>query len=230
MTTGLLIAVVIAFGAYIYKFPPKKSTSTPTPNPEKICMDYSKEKMSELSVDLIHTMVKGYQGKQLNCINALPDFKEKGDAHSIWFDLETLKKFIYNIEKKSKDITSKELGIRIYYAAYPQIDDWSKYNDLTSFQTLNSIRKEYGYLHTLVMIPTRTIDNKTFDFNPLDFNTYLDGFYDKPGYHYNYSSSTTAALLMAKKDDGTDPNDFTSAQNHGQLFPPGIDDEQIFNI
>ncbi|UOX32475.1 hypothetical protein LXD69_10470 [Flavobacterium sediminilitoris] len=237
MITGILIAVLLVFGVYIYKFPPTKRTSTPCPCSDKICMDYSTP-MSDLSVDLIHTMVNKYRGKQLNCINALNDFKEESDAHSIWFDLETLKKFIYNIEKQSKnkglenneEITSKELGIRVYYAAYPEIKDWGKYDDLISFQALNPITNKYGHLHTLVMIPTRSRGGKTFDFNPLDYDTYANGLYDRSGYHYNYANTRTAALLIAKMDDGTDPDVFMSAQNHGQLFPPDIDYNQIFNI
>lgn len=224
MITGILIAVLLAFGAYIYKFPPTRTPSQPIPNTNKICMDYSNQQMSELSVDLIHTMVDKYKGEQLKCINNNNSCNIKEDAHSISFDLETLKKFIYHIEKNAKDIgalnsetiTSKELGVRIYYAAYPEIETWKNHDDLASFLASNSIRSQYGHLHTLVMIPTRTKDNKTFDFNPLDYATYANGLYDRAGYHYNYTNTRTAALSLKSDDDGNG----TGSQNHGSLIPP----------
>ena len=55
------------------------------------------------------------------------------DAKSISFDLETLKKFIYHIEAITKqnddNITSERLGVRIYYAAYPEIENWNDYQE-----------------------------------------------------------------------------------------------------
>ena len=228
MTTGLLIAVVIAFGAYIYKFPPKKSTLTPIPNPNKICMDYSANPMSELAVDLIHTMVDKYKGEQLKCINSHNSSQIKNDAQSIWFDLETLKKFVYHIEKVSinkakekglPEISSKRLGIRIYYAAYPNKENWNQFEDLVLFrgQDPDSKVKDYGDLHTLVMIPTLEIRGNMADFNPLDHETYTHGIYDWNGYAYNYGTTRMAALSLKteKNDDGS-----TGSQNHGGLIPP----------
>ncbi|WP_445712083.1 hypothetical protein [Flavobacterium sp.] len=236
MITGLLIAVVIAFGAYIYKFPPKKVSSiqtlTPTSNPDKICMDYL-DRPSELSVDLIHTMVNKYKGEQLKCINS--NSRIKDDAHSIWFDLETLKKFIYHVEKttiakatsdpdlKSLNITKEKLGIRIYYAAYPHFDSWKNHSDLDDFSKIDG-REKYEHLHTVIMIPTLEISKgKMADFNPLDSDTYVSGLFDKPGYTFSLNNPTPANStigLSGMQRSSTNQNMSTSAQNHGGLIPP----------
>ncbi|WP_130735631.1 hypothetical protein [Flavobacterium sp. J27] len=226
ITTTLLIVIVIAFGVYVYKFPPKKNPC-PCGTPNKICLDYSNESMSELEVGLIHEMVDKYKENQLKTINQLSEFTNFGDARAIAFKLDTLKKFIYHIEKESLDrsvnltdkITAKELGVRIYYAAYPPIDKWKNHDDLVPFLASNSIRNEYGHLHTLVMIPTRTKGTTTFDFNPLDSNTFSTGLYDRAGYAYNYTpANKTAALSLKSEDDNTNT---TGSQNHGSLIPPG---------
>ena len=105
ITTVLLIVVAIAFGLYVYKFPPKKNPC-PCDTPNKICLDYSNSQINELRVDLIHTMTNKYRSNQLDFVNRNSDFLgyNKKDAHSIWFDLITLKKFMYHIEKTSRDL------------------------------------------------------------------------------------------------------------------------------
>ena len=232
MTTGILIVVLLAFGAYIYKFPPNKKPSKPM-DPNKICMDYSKENISELRVDLIHEMVKGYKNNQLNFINRHTDFKPKEDAHSIWFDLEILKKFLYHIEKTTKDtaalnkkeIDSKNLGVRIYYSTYPDKETWkSKYQDLSLFLG-NTEKEQYEHMHTLVVIPTIRKEDKNLDFNPLEYSTYANGLYDQPGYVVTNTISTTktTVAMNAKMDTS---NSGTGAQNHGTLIPPATNGGQ----
>jgi len=237
ITTVLLIVVAIAFGVYVSKFPPKKNPC-PCDDSNKICMDYNNNKMSELRVDLIHTMVNKYQSNQLAFINNTPFFStsKKEDAHSIWFDLLTLKKFIYHIEKTSRDIGANidktiadtDLGIRIYYSAYPKKEeDWkTKFPDLIDLYS-DPDKQSYEHLHTLVMIPTLNIKGKMVDFNPLDDKTYLRGFYDLSGYIVtnNTNIKTTVALTgIAERD----PDNATGSQNHGNLIPPADPDSEGF--
>ncbi|OPH00404.1 hypothetical protein B2I21_00085, partial [Chryseobacterium mucoviscidosis] len=51
-----------------------------------------------LHCDLIRTLVENYRKNQLACINQNLGFD---DAHSIHFDLATLKKFISDIENEA---------------------------------------------------------------------------------------------------------------------------------
>lgn len=239
MITGILIAVLLVFGVYIYKFPPTKRTSTPCPCSDKICMDYL-DRPSELSVDLIHTMVNKYKGEQLKCINS--NSRIKDDAHSIWFDLETLKKFIYHVEKttiakatsdpdlKSLNITKEKLGIRIYYAAYPHFDSWKNHSDLDDFSKIDG-REKYEHLHTVIMIPTLEISKgKMADFNPLDDKTYVGGLFDRLGYTFNPATPVPANRTMGlsglAQRSSSNQNISTGAQNHGTLIPPATNGNQ----
>jgi hypothetical protein len=53
----------------------------------------------------------------------------KADSHSILFDLDTLKKFINDIERGVKEVDpsgNPTLAIRMYYAAYPKKEKWTE--------------------------------------------------------------------------------------------------------
>jgi len=193
-----------------------------------ICTNYSNEEISTLPVPLIHDMVNGYKNNQLQKIKngIIKNGDSLIDAHSIWFDLETLKKFIYHIEnetiKKDNSKSSKNLGIRIYYTVYPDEVDWplAEYdNEFDNFLN-HTEKKRYGKYHTLVMIPTRKKGNLNIDFNPLDFNTYAQGL-KSPMHLLRYSRNPPEPLINGSPNrtlavGGTE----TSAQNHGSLIPP----------
>ena len=70
---------------------------------DDICSNYST--LSTLEVKLIHEMTKGYKLRQLTAINNDPSTgfapSVREDSRAIWFDLETLKAFIYQIELKA---------------------------------------------------------------------------------------------------------------------------------
>lgn len=184
---------------------------------DNICSNYST--LSTLEVKLIHEMISGYKLNQLTAINnnaasigiPLPS----GDARAIWFDLETLKAFIYQIELKASknqpSIPDTELGIRIYYANYPYYQNWNNYPDLLAPGGSNVLPQNYEKRHTLVMIPTIRIDGLDVDFNPIDPLTYSE---NPLPTNSNYSAqSTTRAVALT----GTS----SSSQNHGSLIPPG---------
>ncbi|WP_108809385.1 hypothetical protein [Aquimarina spinulae] len=187
-----------------------------------ICMNY-KEPVSKLSVKLVKEMITGYRDNQLKEIN---EEMHINDAHSIWFDLDTIKKFIYHIEttaKNNPNYVSNEsgLGIRIYYANYPKRETWENeyQNDLSGFNN-NEETMQYEHLHTLVMIPTirRKVGaieyNIDFDIN--DSRTYTTNLKYINGYFSNPDEETIPALTYSKSNrSGTIPN-----RNHGSLIPP----------
>lgn len=109
-----------------------------------------------LPVDLIQNLVDNYRNNQLEYIN---QNMTTGDAHSVWFDLPTLKSFIAEIETQAQiinpNIPNDDLGIRFYYAAYPQVPQ-------------QPIPSNYAKRHTLVMIPTKKEEGLNYDFNPLE--------------------------------------------------------------
>ena len=77
-------------------------------------MDYHTEAPATLTTEMVATMVTQYSGAQLNSIQTATLNPVPEDARSIWFDLETLKAFMYQVEynakKKKATIKNEELG------------------------------------------------------------------------------------------------------------------------
>lgn len=106
-----------------------------------------------LPISVVQDLVNNYRDNQLTYINENLGID---DAHSIWFDLQTLKNFIQEIEKQANlvdpGISDEYLGIRFYYAAYSE----------------EPVPSDYGKRHTLVMIPTKIEEGINYDFNPFE--------------------------------------------------------------
>lgn len=162
-----------------------------------------------MEFDLVREMVQNYRKNQLQWILTAPNSDLKMDASAVWFDLETLKDFIQSIEEeiaKNPELPTKNVGVRMYYAAYPPIEKFNQYGNedladlLASEETI-----KYEKLHTLVLVPTTEIETVVTDFNPLDPTTYEAGF-----------PKTDTKSVMALTYKGT-----IAAKNHGQLYPPG---------
>ncbi len=225
--TVVLFASLLANG-YFLIFKNKKPPIVKT----AICSDYSSEPPSRLPIDLIYDMVDNYESHQLRAVNNLRDFnpikksnKFQGinDAQAIWFELEPLKKFLYHIEsitaKNDTRISNKELGVHIYYTAYPTKNNYKdpKYeNALFDNTTGYKVPDTYEKRHTLIMVPAiKKKGNKySFDYNPMDINTYSSGLIDSTIYKRN------SKLKLMSLDMVSDLEGDTYAKNHGGLFPP----------
>ena len=196
-----------------------------------ICMDYDTEPPATLTTKMITSMVGQYSGSQLNSIQSDSLNQIPKDARAIWFDLETLKQFMYQIEhnagKNFAESKDKTLGVRIYYAAYPTND---KMRVMATSQTDPnfSYNPAYEKLHTLVMIPTiAEKEGENFDFNPLDVSTY-NGYVNMPknGKFYTeedyigISLGTSSAPASANISSTQTGSNGVSARNHGHLYPP----------
>ncbi|WP_333597946.1 hypothetical protein [Chryseobacterium flavum] len=167
----------------------KKSTDEQTP------------KSGIMSSDLIKTLIENYRQNHLNAINSNLNIK---DAHSIWFDLPKLKRFIATMENEARKVnpncTEDDLGIRFYYAAYPKTESWE-------IMKTHPVPEEYAEKHTLVLIPTMKKENETgetlhYDFNPL------------------YNEQTMALALNSRSKKQQPKNENSIGENSGQLIPP----------
>lgn len=182
--------------------------------------------------------------------------KTKGpNTRSVWFTVETLKKFLWQIENKTCDPacnTNNELGVRIYFSEYPD----SLY--MTQHSDLNSTKVEYAKHLTLFMVPTFSQNNIAYDFdpehigndkcNPIKLRDYFSsGGVGNPGGIINGraipSNSLTNPLFLCSSDilvykfkrgdrqKGNNPggnNTITEVQNHGGLIPPDPDNGTAF--
>lgn len=216
---SILLVISLFFNPLTYKQSATKETS--------ICNDFNNEKPSTLTTNLIRGMISQYRSNQYIAINNSRDTKEP-DAHSIWFDLDTIKKFIYHIERNVAKNTSEKnnkLGLRIYYAAYPKLSEFTKpYNEDISFMATDPLKKQFATRHTLVMIPT--IFNKDLngdvDFNPLDPNTF-QGFVSTRKRKTSNQKDESTPYLSPKYQPmalSTAASSDAMARNHGNLIPP----------
>ncbi len=119
------------------------------------------------------------------------------DANSIWFPLDDIKNFILTIQKDTCGKNCNDtLGIRIYYARYPQQIDPVANPDLAG------LPPTYVNKHTLFMVPTYNINGEHIDFNPLDTN------------------AKGCKKTLINPDASNIAIRAFSAKNHGELCPP----------
>ncbi len=204
---GILLA---SFGIYAYNYPPvKNETEVNKTQFAQLNGSSTESKPSMLRMSLIEEMVANYRQNQLLSIENASKNAVKEDSHSILFDLDTLKKFINDIEKGVKETqptADSKLAIRMYYAAYPSKLKWNEpgYQSLSRLLDDN-ITSLYERKHTLIMIPVIKTDKGIFaDFNPFDKSTY-QGF-----------PKRAAGMQFLRSADTTE----IPALNHGQLIPP----------
>jgi hypothetical protein len=200
-----------------------------------ICSDYDTQVPPTLTSKMVKSMVGQYTAAQLNNIQTATTNAVPQDAKSIWFDLETLKKFLYHIEhntgKHYSESKDKSMGVRIYYAAYPED---VKMKLLAAQQTDPNFtyNPNYEKLHTLVMIPTISGANgENYDFNPLDVNSFV-GFTNmkKDGKSYiedDYPTLTLGTSAPNVTISAPTPSHI-NAQNHGRLCPPSCNGANAF--
>jgi len=235
MKKRLLISIVFVVITTLIIYGCSSAKGISTYENKTICSNYSTEPVSELPIGLIRDMLETYNTIQLQ---AIKDKEGMNDARAIAFDLETLKKFIYHIEAISKNtdstISDKDIGIRIYYASYPERDKWEspKYNNELDDFIGDPITEQYGKKHTLVIMPTIKRNETYFDFNPKDERTYKKQFQEIKadenglGYYSNPNNSTVSLSLVSRSSLGSRGS--TVAQNHGGLFPPYPEDGMGF--
>jgi hypothetical protein len=216
----VIVVLVAAFGLYVFNYPPVKKVSDIQPDQIVSLKSGGKDEgPSKLSMSLIEEMVQNYRHTQLLSIENAAKNSVKNDSHSILFDLDTLKKFISDIEKGVRIVepnANPKLAIRMYYAAYPLNAKWNEpaYKNLQNLLG-DQITKLYERKHTLIMIPVIKNNKGVFaDFNPYDKDTY-QGFPKR--------SKTGMQTLRNYTDTAEIPG-----LNHGQLIPPRSADGEAF--
>jgi hypothetical protein len=188
-----------------------------------ICVDYSNQSRSNLQFGAIRDITKNYRDGQLENIKSMTSLN---DTKAIHFSLDSIDKFIYNIKRdvlqNSQNPNQLELGLRIYFAAYPDLNR-------TTHSDLNDVPKNFSNRMTVVFLPTiRNSDGKIVDFDPTDSDTYNDGL---PRLYESNEDGifvpTTTTLDPTKQIPSLLIKE-TSARNHGQLYPPFSVSEMSF--
>lgn len=155
-----------------------KRTINTDPNPCLNCYNdnFTSEPYDYLDLEaVVVKMITNYQANQYQrivdpstTVAPIPD-----DARSVYFSLNKLKSFIFEIERlcceRNCNEVLGELGIRFYYGAYNKTSD-----------PLTGVRSDYYGKHTLVLVPTYTQIEPDgspihIDFSPDRFNMNSDG-------------------------------------------------------
>lgn len=125
-----------------------------------ICMDYSASPFDGVVLDSVLDDIGRYGGTHVPAIEASMAAAgiNKPASRSCTFPLDTLKKFIYYLEKYSARhrMNTDTLAVKFYYGVYPQ-----------TMTAPNGM--EYGSLHTLFLVPTfyKEETNEYIDYDPL---------------------------------------------------------------
>lgn len=220
--------LVAAYEGYvIYKLrPPKPIVTLNPPAKHDLCnsltYDYSKSDFEGVvNFNTAKIMADNYAATESN--NAKLLFADKdgniqgnGDARSVWFPIEKIKNFIWHIENQGCEKNcGHELGIRMYFARYPGVNDtlWDK--------NLNGVSKIYANRHTLFFVPTYYDGHTDVDFYPDSSCTvkFVDWAKLPPPplgevYSNPFKSQKTPYILMVAQSPTGD------GQNHGNLIPP----------
>ncbi|HAN65088.1 MAG TPA: hypothetical protein DCQ34_01800 [Chitinophagaceae bacterium] len=143
------------------------------------------------------------------------------DANSIWFSLESLKNFIWQLEEevcKRRCDKGMSLGVRVYYARYPEVLT----NDLADLDPA------FAQRHTLFMVPTFQDEANSqvhWDFDPWHWGT--DPCTPKPMSDWfrlgNKPFGDENSLIFSIDESQyfmTGGGVLSAAMNHGDLVPP----------
>jgi hypothetical protein len=175
----------------------------------RVCSGFgSTDFKGQISFELATQMSRDYNaGTGKNLIWKGSQMTRTEDASSVVFDLATLKKYIWYIESNvcRRGCTNKglQLGIRFYYAQYPDANIMRKNDDL------NTLDLNYADRHTLFMVPVyRFMFTKGIykNFNPLAVR----------GCEFLWDGTDTVPVPVLIALGGDDPDQ----ENHGSLRPP----------
>ncbi len=175
----------------------------------RICSGFNSNDFSgQISFELAAKMSRDYNaGIGKNFIWKGTQMSRVEDASSVVFDLETLKRYIWYIEsnvcKRGCNKKDLKLGIRFYYAQYP-----NEFMMRTSAY-LKTLDIDYANKHTLFMVPVYrfTLSKGLYkNFNPAAVR----------GCEFPWDGLDSVPVPVNIALGGDDPNE----QNHGSLRPP----------
>lgn len=189
------------------------------------CTDHSSSRFDGIDPYLAKQLFVDYVDKNQPRLQIAENIE---DANRLWFSLESLKNFIWQIEKEmcNKPCARENelrLGVRVYYARYP--------SDM-HIDGLRGLPKDYAEHHTLFMVPTYEDQTGTqVDFDPWNWGnectpTPLHKVFSMGLFLKKNSCFFSIAEPQYYKDKCGDAQPWMlrgqpfGAMNHGNLEPP----------
>jgi hypothetical protein len=178
-------------------------------DPTNLCIAYEGKPEQVITYKEMATMLTQYKTTREGVLKNALGFE---DTREVWFQIDSLKKYLAYVEKLSKDSGVEITGFNFISAAYPNQPKYGK-------------QKNY---QTLILNPTTTKgDNSRVSFDPLHSSN------GNPAFVYDLLLpylSEIDSLTYSKKDvkkyiinltEGLEDTE-SSAFNKGQSNPPGI--------
>ncbi|MCX6316488.1 MAG: hypothetical protein NTW29_04310 [Bacteroidetes bacterium] len=207
----LVVTNILAIAAAVYFFYQSNNESKPDPIQPGVCREYPD--LEGEPWDHFKSAVNNYYTNIYPEINAKVNQLRNGrnnpdrfvDARAIWFSMDSLKQFIYTIEKYSTlmNLSTSQLGIRFYYGQY------------------SADHQAYADHHTLFLVPTyaNNATETAIDFDPRYNYTNLEvrdvkSIRSLRAVAEGNPSTTVYSILGAS--EVTNP----SIRNSGELCPP----------
>jgi hypothetical protein len=181
-----------------------------------ICNNYSAAPVNEMDKQEVVEMVRNYYNNQYAALHDVTSATKltglpvncPQDSRAVFFNLDTLKKLIYYIEKGSKNFSvadKQNLGLNVYFASYPE--------------SFLKVKNGYSYTnrHTLIFIPSifKTGDSLARD---IDLNANLSGVNSRPEYltdlFFNINTKSKKMVGIAEGSGSM------MSQNNGSGTPP----------
>jgi hypothetical protein len=146
-------------------------------NCKVFCMDYNTVPFPGLDISAAQIMAYNYAKEHQQMVNGIAQVDTAGrpvldstQSKSVWFSLDYIKNFIYQIEKANcqlqcAKIDPRKLGVRFYFAQYPKATDAAAAKPEFSFLSSTAGGAYYGR-NTLFMVPTypdATLGDVDFD-------------------------------------------------------------------
>jgi hypothetical protein len=189
------------------------STTTTTSTGTSICSDYSDKNVNEMEKDHVLNMIRNYYNMQYQAISgnasmSLPS-QAPVDSRAVFFNLDTLKKLIYYMEKASAGFSQQDkenMGVNIYFASYPSAAGMSKYG------------YSYTNRHTLIFVPS-IFDNNSHMARDFDLSTSLTGINTFEPQYFTATFLTNPAVTTLNVV-GSDYTLNMDAFNFGTTTPP----------
>lgn len=186
------------------------------------CYNYNDVAVNEMDKNSVLQMISNYYQKQYAAIsNANISFsggpaatKKTGeDSRAVFFNLDTLKRLIFYIEKGTENFSPSDrqnLGINIYFGSYPAHLQVQKHG------------YDYTNRHTLIFLPA-IFDNDNHTARDFNLKNSLSGINIFSPQYFTESilnGSTSLIGLAAMPPPPTAGAENMFSQNHGTATPP----------
>ncbi|MCU0340298.1 MAG: hypothetical protein MUE30_10455 [Spirosomaceae bacterium] len=203
----LIISNLLTLSLWLYTSCNRDMTAIQGKNCDWFCYNYSNQPLDAgiIGYDKARSLATDYQNSVSN------------DATCIWFDLEAVKKYIWQVENsicKTNCPKKPRLGLRMYYGRY---------------NTSNAPQGAYVKKHTLFMVPTfDNAQNHHVDFNPFSASPNCDLNSMSIVNVVKQNPKAKIMIFDATSSSQSGSSSGSMAQNMGCLDPPGCPEGRAF--